>query len=80
MIQIGAVGGEIWRIGSVKWGSRRGQLDIFTDNIKAQMLSAAQSKGYLWVLSLIVTSPVHHTQFTFQKYPHWGPPFTPSAI
>ena len=28
MIQIGAVVGEIWRIGSEKWGSRRGQLDV----------------------------------------------------
>jgi hypothetical protein len=27
-IQIGAVVGEIWRIGSEKWGSRRGQLDV----------------------------------------------------
>ena len=55
MIQIGAVGGEIWRIGSEKWGSRRGQLDIFANT-------------------------GNHTQFTFQKYPHWGPPLTPSGI
>jgi hypothetical protein len=40
MIQIGAVGSEIWRIGSEKWGSRRGQLDMcaLVCNFKAQVL------------------------------------------
>jgi len=27
MFHIGAAVGEIWRIGSEKWGSRRGRLD-----------------------------------------------------
>jgi hypothetical protein len=40
----------------------------------------AQSKGYLWELSLIVDSPGHRTQFTFQKYPFLGPQMTTSAI
>jgi len=34
---------------------------------------------YLWELSVIVASPGHHTLFTFQKYPRWGPPLTPSG-
>ena len=28
--------------------------------------------GYLWVPSLIVASPGHHTQFTYKKYPIGG--------
>ena len=46
IILIGAVGGDIWRIGSEKWGSRRGQLDIIANpgSIEAQVLSA--TSGY----------------------------------
>jgi len=47
MIQIGAVGGDIWRIGSEKWGSRRGQINNFAnvDNIQAQVLSLVLPLG-----------------------------------
>ena len=34
---------------------------------------------YLWELSLIVASPGHRTQFTFQKYPCLGPQMTTSG-
>jgi hypothetical protein len=34
--------------------------------------SGAISSPYLWVLGLIVACAANHTQFTFQKYPHWG--------
>jgi len=42
MIQVGAVGGEIWRIGSEKWGSRRGQLGMCTPicSFQAKVFSA----------------------------------------
>ena len=58
------------------------QSDIFanTGDIQAQVLSAVQSKGYLWELSLIVASLGHHTQFTFQKHPNLGPQMTTSEI
>jgi len=39
----------------------------------------ALALGYLWELSLIVASPGHRTQFTFQKYPCLGPQMTTSA-
>jgi hypothetical protein len=42
------------------------------------LLATFKLRCYLWVLSLIVASWGAHTQFTFQKYPHWGSPLTPS--
>ena len=42
-----------------------------------QHSSSGAISSYLWVLSLIVGIWGAHTQFTFQKYPHWGPPLTP---
>jgi hypothetical protein len=47
LTQIGAVGGEFWRIGSEMLGSRRGHLGKcdLAGNIQAQLLSAATS-GY----------------------------------
>jgi hypothetical protein len=44
-----------------------------------QHSSSGAISSYLWELSLIVASLGHHTQFTFQKYPLWGPPSTPSG-
>ena len=48
MAQIGTVGGEIWQNGGEKWGSRHGQVDV----CPGPVFSTAQSKGYLWMLSL----------------------------
>ena len=47
MTEIGAVGGEFWRIGSEMLGSRRGQLGMcdLVGNVQAQVLSGATS-GY----------------------------------
>jgi len=41
-----------------------------------QHLCSGAISSYLWVLSLIVASPGHHTQFTFQKHPCLGPQMT----
>jgi hypothetical protein len=38
-----------------------------------QHSSSGAISSYLWELSLIVASPVHRTQFTFQMYPCLGP-------
>ena len=43
-----------------------------------QHSSLGAISSYLWELSLIVASPGHHTQFTFQKYPCLGPQMTTS--
>ena len=47
MVQIGAVGGEIWRIGSEKWVPRRGQFDIFanTGSIKLRCYQQPRARG-----------------------------------
>jgi len=75
MIQIGAIVGEIWRIGSEMWGSRRGQLDVCPGLFSG--LGAIGS--YLWVLSLENYWSGAHGQFTFKKHPHLGPQLTPSG-
>jgi hypothetical protein len=42
MIQIGAIVGEIWRIGSEMWGSRRGQLDVCPETCFQAQVSPEQ--------------------------------------
>ena len=80
--RIGVVGGEMWQIGTGKLGSRRRQLDMgpAAGTFQAQLFSAARSLDYFWVLSLESARYGAHTQFTFQKYPHLGPPSTTSDI
>ena len=70
--RIGVVGGEMWQIGTGKWGPRRGKLDMRpgTGKPHAQVLSAEQLMPYLWALSLSVARSGAHTQFTSQRYPH----------
>jgi hypothetical protein len=49
-----------------------------TGTFQAQVFSAAQSKGYFWVLSLESARSGAHTQFTFQNFdPHLGPQVDP---
>ena len=69
IILIGAVGGDIWRIGSEKWGSRRGQLDIIANpgSIEAQVLSA--TSGYwTWLLSVPATILNSHFKSTLGSF------------
>jgi hypothetical protein len=67
----GNVGGQIlcWKIGFTPQAIRH-----FCQN--RQHSSSGAISSYLWELSLIVASPGHRTQFTFQKYPCLGPQMT----
>jgi len=69
MIQIGAVGSEIWRIGSEKWGSRRGQLDMcaLVCNFKAQVLWVGCPEPYIYIYIYIYSL---YTVFLAGKSPN----------
>jgi hypothetical protein len=74
MTQIGAVGGEFWRIGSEMLGSRRGQLGMcdLAGNIQAQVLSAATSGYWAWLLPAgapILNSHFKSTPFSGLRRP-----------
>jgi len=61
---------------------RHGHLDtcIPVRTFQAEVFSAAQSKGYLWVLSLESASWGAHTLGTFLKQPLFSHPLTASGV